>query len=426
MDDRPLGINELAQQGRDLWARLGVLEEELRQQRALANRLSAVEDALREMRESLLGLQQQLAASQEQSARQALVRAAEADRDRKTLTELEQQVAELRRLGEANHGRILLAGEEAKRDRALLADLPRAIEDLSRRHSSQVGRVQQLEEQGKRTDGRLADVDQRDGQLRAELARLDNWQRLADVRWSRQLGEWQQQITAWKEQADGQSRQIQQLTRQVTRAQDDLQALFSQVTEHQKAIGDQVAALQRAYGLLTAAREGSIRSEQAIDTQRRRVDELVAGHFRLEERLQSDIAQLGDLMRRVDGHDVRLEEIANLVQGLDTQRQRTEHDIAAVQQQLRQFRSELGERASALWEQLLADRQMIATRLAELGRILLEQRQRYLAAIQQEIAEWTELTRSDGGRSGSADTPTRVDRPSSALGEPCGGGPAVE
>ena len=389
-------IQRLAQHGRDLETRLAALEDEVAQQRSLAARASAIEAALRQAQESLASLQRQLAESREQAEHQTLLRATETERDRRALAELGQRVADLQRAADASHGRVSALSEEARRDRASLAQLSVAVDGVAGRQASLTNRLQQLEEAGKRADSRLTSDQQRDEQVRADLARLDNWQRLADARWNRQLSDWQEQAKAWKEQLEEQGKPIQQLTRQVLRTQEDLQALVAQLTEHQKRLDEQAVALQRIEGLLGIARETCAGLEQGLVAQRRHADEQAAALSRLEERVQGESAQLEEMGRRMDAQDGRIEEAVGLVRTVDSQRQRAEEGVAALQQQLGRLRGELVAELALLREQATTDRQQVGARLTQLTQLQLQEHHRRLATTQQEVDEWAGLARRDG------------------------------
>ncbi len=387
-------LERLAQHGRDLEARVGLLEAELAQQRSMPARLSAIEDALRQAHEAMASLQQQVAENREQTEHQTLLRTAEAERDRRALAELGQRLTELQRAGDGALGRIQALAEEAKRDRASVAQAAAGLDGLASRQLALGSRIQQVEEMAKRTDGQLAAAQQRDEQVRAELARLDNWQRLADVRWNRQVGEWQQQLQTWKAQVEEVGKPIQQLIRQAARLQSDLEALAAQLAEHQKRIDEQSVALQRLDGMLAIIRESGSRLEQGVEAQRRRADEQSASLFRLEERLQSEAGQVADLARRIDAQDARIEETRSLIRAVDTHRERIEGGVAATQRQLAEARADLAQQIAQAWERLGVDRQRVADRLERLTQALLQQNQRWLAAFHQDVDLWTALSRA--------------------------------
>ena len=389
-------IQRLAQHGRDLETRLAALEDEVAQQRSLVTRALAVETALRHTQESLANLQRQLAESREQVEHQALLRATEAERDRRALAELGQRVTDLQQAADASHGRVSALSEEARRDRAALAQLSVAVDGVAGRQASLTNRLQQLEEAGKRADSHLASDQQRDEQVRADLARLDNWQRLADVRWNRQLSDWQEQAKAWKEQIEEQRKPVEQLSRQVSRVQEEAQVLVAQLTEHQKRLDEQALVLQRIEGLLGIARETCASLEQGIESQRRLADEQAAALSRLDERVQGESVQLEQMRRRMDAQDGRIEEAVGLVRAVDSQRQRAEEGVAALQQQLARLRSELVAELALLREQVTIDRQEVGARLNKITQTQLQEHRRRLATTQQEVDEWAGLARRDG------------------------------
>ena len=392
-------VERLGQVTRDSTTKVGLIEDEVRTHRTPTSRMPVVEEALRQARDAVSALQQQVSEAREAAEHQTLLRAVELDRDRRTIAEVSQRVGEANRTFDQHQGRVQTLAEEARRDRAAVTVLPAAIEELTRKVTAQLGRLQQLDEQNKRTENQFGAIQQRDEQSRADLARLDNWQRLADVRWNRQIGDWQQQVQVLKEQLDEQSKPIQIFTRQAVRIQDDVQGLSGRLVEQQKRFDEQINTLTKLDGLLTVVRESAARAESAAEAQRRRVDEQVAGLYRLDERIQRSVAQLGDLEHRADSQGSRLEELNSLVRSVDSQRQRAEDGVSALQVQARELRSDLSEQVVQLQTQLAADRLLVAARFTELIRAVLMQRRNQLASLQQEVQEWSTLARAEDEKS---------------------------
>jgi chromosome segregation ATPase len=390
----------------DLATKIELLEAERGAQKALGSRIGNLEEGVSSLRETAASLQQALEAAQKRDEHQQLLRTTEAERDRRSVAEVAQLVNDYRRQSDNVQSRLQAIVEDVRRDRAAIEAFPPTIDDLNRQLLSLTSRAQQLEDYRRRADNQVGTLSQSTEQVRDQVGKLDTWQRLADVRWTRLSAELQEQLQAFKHQIDEQAKPIQQLTRQVKQSQEEIGGFAGQVVDLRKRLDETYVSIERLGAQVVSLREAAARVEQVTDGQRRRADEQAATLYRLEEALQRETAANADLLRRIEAQDVRIEEGASYARVIEAQRQRDEAAISVQQQQLRELRTALVGEIAGIREQFAEETRVLGTRLDQATQTQLRQSQRTLAAIQQQAEEWAELARSDARAVRAATSPS--------------------
>jgi chromosome segregation ATPase len=392
------GVDQLEKVGllaRELATRTEALENERGQVRALGSRVVALEDTSASLREAAADIKQSLESLHKQAEHQVLLRSTEMEHDRRGVAEIAQQANDLRRQQEALQSRIQVISEELRRDRASADQIPSSLDGLSRQIASLVSRAQQLEDYRRRTDDQAATLSQNDEQARADIAKLDNWQRLADVRWNRLSNELQEQAQVAKHQLDEQSKPVQQVGRLVKQVQEETAGVAALLQDLRKRVDDQFVAQEKVAGQIGVLREGLARIDQTLESQRRRSDEFAASDFRLDEALQRAAAVSVDLGKRLEILDTRIEGVASQVRIVESQRQRDEQGLTTLQQQVRELRLSFAEDLAATREKCAADVHLLNQRVAAIVQVALREREKTLAASQQEVESWAGLVRDD-------------------------------
>jgi chromosome segregation ATPase len=409
-------VDKLGQLARELATRTEALEDERGQVRTLGSRVLALEDTAAGLREAAADLKRSLESLNKQGEHQILLRSAEIEHDRRGVADLTQQTGDLRRQQESLLSRIQAISEETRRDRTSADQVPVSLDALSRQIASLVSRAQQLEDYRRRADDQVASFAQSGEQVRADIAKLDNWQRLADVRWTRFSGELQEQAQAVKHQIEEQAKPVQQVARLVKQVQEESAGVVVQLQDLRKRVDDQLIAQEKVAGQVGVLREGLARVEQTLESQRRRSDEYAANIFRLDEALQRAAAVSVDLGHRLEEQDTRIEGVAGQLRIVESQRQRDEQGLAVLQTQVRELRLSFAEELAAIREQCAADVRLLNQRVAAIGQVALRQREKVLSAAQQEVEEWAGLVRDEHHAPGVADVGSAEKRRGESVG----------
>lgn len=396
LEDAIRTIELLTQQGRQLGARLDALERSLQVHESLPLRMTSLEATLKQTYESVAALQQMTTEALEQREQHSLVRAAENERERKSIAEMEKRLGDLHQANEFNQSRIKGLADEMRRERASHAQWPSLIEEIAQGLLSLGSRIVQLEEQRKRTESELAATYDRDEQAKADVARIENVQKLSDARWERQAGEWRDQVRSWVTQLADQAKAVQSLASQVARLGEDAQALGAETSQRKHDLDAQNTRLQKIELQMGTLRESGARLEQLAESQRRRADEQGATLFRLEDGLQRAETTHDALVRRVDGHDERLEDFVGQVKALDVRLQQIEQMIVDLQTTAREARSSFAAQIDQLHGRIAMELDRQASHIADLGRAELDERKRRVAQAQQEAQNWANTARQLG------------------------------
>ena len=402
-----LGLDQaerLGQLTRELTSRLDALEGERGQHRALGARVLGLEDAASGLREAAAELRQSIEVLQKQSEHQILLRSAEVEHERRGSSELAQQVGDLRRQNESLQSRLQATAEELRRDRAAADQFPVALDAVTRQIASLVSRTQQLEDYRRRADDQASILLTAGEQVRGDVTKLDNWQRLADVRWTRLNSELQEQAQSIKHQVEEQAKPVQQIGRLAKQVQEEVAGHSAQFQDLRKRMDEQFVSLERLGGQIGTLREGATRIEQAIEAQRRRIDEQAASLFRLDEAQQRSVAATTDLAGRLELLDTRIDGVLSQVRVVESQRQRDEQGLGVQQQLLRELRLSFAEELATTRAQIAAEIRSLSQRVGLIGQAELHQRQRVLSAAQQDVEEWSGISRDDHRPDGAAES----------------------
>lgn len=386
-------VEQLASRQREATGRLEVLENDLRQVRGQASRLSQAEDALRQVREALAVVQEWQEDHQRAGARTSQSQAAEAERDRRLMAEMQSQVAEMARELEAQKSRLLLLGDEVRRDKGNLAPIQQDVELLAKQLQGMVGRLDLGDEAQRHRDVRVVELGQHVERLSSEQSRFTDWQRLAEVRWTRQLAEWQQQMEEWRRQAEDAAREVAAVMKQLPAMRDEIGELRRLLAEERERGAARAAQDAQWSAQREIDRETLAQVEQAVATIVRRGDELSGVCDNLITRLDRLADQQQALDGRLRAERERVESILLTLARLEARdgalEQRVEQNFLELSAQRREHTGRLEELARSLAEM----ERRLGFRLAELERLEEEHKQREIAELEQQVREMQERAR---------------------------------
>src|SRR5919197_1379682 len=204
-------LERLGQNGREHAAQLAELRAQVDEGRSALQRLPILDDALRDAREQVAQAAERADQQSQQITQTLLLRAADAERDRKQVGDLLGQIAKLEDALQALEGRARVVADEARRDRGRIQELPNELHGVGQRVGALTHRIDQLEERLRRVENLVAARADEMDELRTDLAKTTQWRQLADVRWSRQVAEWQETLDDFRQAAEESTRPVQQL-----------------------------------------------------------------------------------------------------------------------------------------------------------------------------------------------------------------------
>jgi chromosome segregation ATPase len=396
-DQRRQDRDELARLAAEIERIEGVAREqavelvELRGQveegRSAIGRLPIVDEALRDAREQIAHALEHAEQQAQHVAQTLLLRASDADRDRKQISDLVSQIAKVEDAVQSMEARLRVAVDEARRDRGQLHELPTSLHELDQRLNALLHRVEQADERVRRSENLLTARSSELEEVRGEQAKALQWRQLADVRWSRQAAEWQQTLDEFRQAAEEHARPVHQLIGQVGQARDDVRAAQGLLSDHSRRLDELQAALTRLDGALAQQREASARLDQAVEGQRRRFDEQASAQLRLDESIGRAGDQARSLERIAEEHDRRLAEGQTALRAAEEAIAHSREDLGRAQGALRAEIEALGSRLDGSLERLDGLAKTHQARLEELARVERDQRQRLAAELELQARE---------------------------------------
>ncbi len=390
-------VEQLASRFREVIGRLEIGEVELRQMRGQVVRLGQLEGALRQARETLVAVQEWQEDHEKATAQAGQTQALEAERDRRAVGELQTQASELTREADALKQRLALLAEEVRRDRGSLPPLQQDLESLRQRLQVLLSRADLTEETLRHRDARLVELGQHLDRLSAEQSRFTDWQRLAEVRWSRRIADWQQQMEEWRRQAEDASREIAATLKQLPTIKDELNELRRALGEEREQGTARATAIAQLAAQREIDREALAQAERTAASLAGRVDDLTGHIHGLADRLERAADQQQALDGRLRAERERVERILLTLARLETHDEALERRDEETSLELAGLRREQTARAEEIARDLADLARRVELRLTDLERLEEEHKQREIAELEQQIREMQERARQAKG-----------------------------
>ncbi|HEY3080734.1 MAG TPA: hypothetical protein VGM69_12635 [Chloroflexota bacterium] len=389
-------LERLGQAGREQAVQVVELRAQVDDDRTALQRLPLLDEALRDARDQL-GLAVDRNDQQSQQVTQTLLlRAADAERDRKQVGDLVGQIAKLEDTVQGLEARVRMVADEARREKGRIQELPTELHGVGQRVGALVQRIEQVEERFRRIENLVAArADETDG-IRTELVKTTQWRQLADVRWSRQAAEWQQTLDDFRVAAEESVKPVHQLVAQVSQARDDVRNTQGMMTEHTRRLDEAASALGRLDATLAQQREATARVEQLLDGQRRRLDEQASAQLRLDEAIGRGADQTRTLERSIEEQARRIDESQAGLRAAGEGIARSRGDLVQVQTTLQRDIEALGAGLSGAVARLEELASTQTTRIDELTRLIRDHRQRLAIELEQQASELQELRPTPG------------------------------
>lgn len=385
-------VDRLVLVAREQAIQIGELRGAIEQGRGALERLPLVDEALKQEREQVAQLVERFDAHAQQMTHALMLRAADAERDRRQVAELTQSVAQVEREDQALTARFRALADEARRDRALLTELPKTLEELQARVHQISNRADTAEDGVRRVDNLGTVHAQELETIRAELSRSAQWRQMAELRQARQVAEWQQMIDNWRQTAEDQQRPVQHLTQQVAQAREEGRTTAGALSDAQRRQDEFAASLARLDSSLAQTREGQARLEQAMDAQRRRFDEQASAQLRLDEAIGRVVEHRQSVEANLSAHGRQLDELGASMRAAEAGLARLRDDHQSAQSAARQDAEAIRAQVANQVERLEAAARTFADRVVDFERVSQEHRSRLALELEQQARELGELT----------------------------------
>ncbi|MBI2955020.1 MAG: hypothetical protein HYY30_11945 [Chloroflexi bacterium] len=391
-------LERLALRIKELAAQVQQVGEDAKLERSRLAGIPFIEEGIRQLREQMGIVQQRLDAREQAQDREIMLRQAEAEREKKALVELAHQLGELSRQDEQHSSKIQGFAEDVRRARTDLLPVSERLDAVEKTVASVFNRISLLEEHSRRADVRVTALEQIQETLRADSAKVLQWQQAADLHWDRQITQWQEKVEEWRRDAGEHGNTIQVLAKQLSQAKDDAYELRALAGENRKEIEDHAASLLRLEAIRAHDREDVTRIEQAIEFQRRRVDEQSHALKLLQEQLLQNVQGLVDLQGRLEDERKRTDEAGIAFRQVEMKQRQGVDEVVELHKLLREQQLATTQQVQA-WQRHLDDvRRDWEVQIAELQQLIEQQKNREAAELQRQILEVRERLNKYKGR----------------------------
>ncbi|MHB1416980.1 MAG: hypothetical protein ACYC1C_17165 [Chloroflexota bacterium] len=386
-------LEQVAVRYREAFGRLEMLEGELRQTRTQSGRIGHAEDVVRQLREVIAFLQEWREEHESTSARAAQSQALDAERDGRILATVQSQLAVLASEGEVLKSRLILLGDEVKRGSVHLPPIQQELIALSKRVQAVSDRLDLTEESQRHRDVQIVALSQQTERLGGEQSHFTDWQRLAEVRWTRQLGEWQQQMEDWRQQSEESVRELAGFASLLPAMREETAELRRGLAEARDRLTGQNGELVELAAQRKVDREAIAKFEQRIVAVMAGIDEVSGRWHSLSERLERMLGEQQALADRLRSENERTESMQSLLLQMQERdnviAQRLEETIVGIGN----LHREREERTADMERRLLEITRRLDLRLAEIEHLEEEHKQRELVELEQQIREMQERAR---------------------------------
>ena len=386
-------LEQLSGRYRDLVGRLEMAESDLRQVKSQAGQATRTDDAIRQLRESQATLLQRQEEQERTAGRASLSHAVELERDRRIVADIQGQISEALRELEAAKSRHLLLVEEVRRDKGNVPALQHEVAQLARREQGLADQVSLVEDVLRHRDAQLGELARQTERLGGEQSRFTDWQRLTEVRSSRQFADWQQQMDDWRHQAEQVAVQMESTSKLLPALKDELVELRRAFGEEREALATQSNRLADLEAQRAVDRENAATVEDTLAKQSARGDDLIGYYHNLTDRLERLLEQVQAVDSRLRVEKERGESILRIIARLESQDESGGRRAEEIALELAGAKRTLESRMEQVERDLIEQGRRLASRLHELERLDAEHKQRAIVELEQQIREMQERTK---------------------------------
>lgn len=377
-------LEQLRDAVRDQSAMLAHLMESERRQEE-DNRAAA--DGINQLREHIRLVQRSLADHVEATTRIEQADATERERTPRQIADLSQQVLALGRASEAANGRLLALSEEVRHLRDERAPIVHAIDELQRAQLSLQSRVGIVDDLSRRFSAFQAVAEQSDEKLRNDQGRLDNQQKLLDVRVTRDLTELRRLAEEWFTRTEERMKPLLETIKQVS-----VLAEYRNVVEQRHAaVLHELEQIHVEIGRLDtqnkADRSGMKRWTDNLDLLERRLDETGANVWKLGERLATTATSVDGARTDVEMLVGRLDEAERKISRFEDERQRLESSLQAVESLIHIGQKDSRDQSGNLLQHVNAEVASLRAQIDDAQRTTLEHLRGLVGVLQQQLTE---------------------------------------
>ena len=386
---------------REVTARTEDLESLAQAQRLALSRLPVFDEQLRAATEpigALLDWREQ----QERAARRLeQLRAIELERESKTLGEMLDAIETTRRDVTELRTRHQMLGDDARRLAATIPGVQTVAEATAGSMDALKTRLHLLEEWRRRDTQDVADQLRQVEQLTAEQTRLEQWQQLAEMRWTRQLAEWSTQMEEFR-------RSVGEVVRTTHTLAGRLDPLRDAIEQVRRSVTEERARREKLDGRLTElvqVVESDVDKRRDLDTRLTAQRGQLAKLGEHDGTIDRALVVIDDRLGRLDEEIARVagrgEATATWAGRLEGSAHESDARIDAVALRLNEIERAASARDEAVVIQLNEQVRRLDARLTELESREETQKRRQIAELEKQIAEMRSAP--------AAETPTNVE-----------------
>lgn len=345
------------------------------------------DETINTLGERLAVVERALAEHLDAATRLSQIQTAQRERELRQFADLSQQVDALGRTVDANSGRTGALVEELRHLRDERAPLMHAVDEIQRAQSSLQSRVTIAEEVARRFGGFQSLAEQSVERQRNDLVRLDNQQKLLDLRLTRELNDVRQIIEEWMTRGEDRLKPIAELIRQIA----GLAEQGEVNTQRTASLARDVEMVSMDFDHLDAQTKidrGALkRYSDGLEAQGHRLDEAVASLWQLSERLSTTTTNLEGLRGDVDAATQRIDAAERRIARLDEERQRLASALSEVGAELHSGQRDSRDQSGTVLFHIDSEVSSLRAEISSIRGLAVERLRRTVGELQHQLHE---------------------------------------
>lgn len=315
------------------------------------------------------------------------VQGAQRDRELRQLVDIFQRVEGMGRTVDAMAGRIAALAEELRHERDARAPIAQVLDETLRAQTSLQNRLAIADENNRRFSNFQSIAEQVGEKQHDEIVRLDNQQKLLDLRHSRELTDIRQVIEDWMRRGEERMKPLSELIRQIAAATDRTEITAQRVA----SVGRDLDVVNQEIGRIDAQakidRAAQKRSAEAIEAQSQRVDEAYASLWHLNERITNVAASVDDLRTDIETATQRIDEAERRIGRLDDERLRLDSALTEIGSVVHVGQRDSRDQSGSLRSHIDSEAASLRAEIAGLRALSTDRLRRTVEELQQQLRE---------------------------------------
>lgn len=309
------------------------------------------------------------------------------ERELRQFADLSQRVDAINRALDAANGKLGAFGEELRRLRSEQVPIVQAVEEIQRAQISLQDRAQIFDEVMRRYSGFQARVEQSTGKQADDLTRLDDQQKLLDVRLTRDLTEVRQAVEDLTAGTDERFKPVAEILRRLATLTERQELTDQRISGLMHNAESVIAEISRLDAQSKVDRTSLKRLADAVEAQSQRIDEVIASGWQIGERINGLGASIEEGREEMVALIPRISECERQIQRLDDERLRLHEALSDLGLTLHDSQRDARDQSGSALARIDAEIVSLRAQIATVHDLAVERLRRTTRELQQQLRE---------------------------------------